>query len=149
MPGDDFPVFGNQHRIGESEAFDRRGDLLNLGLAVTPRVARVRPKRSDRYVLDRGTEFSHAKAPKSRDCRFFKICASGTTETDRCEIADQVGGMLTAVAAAGGCAITPHDHRAASGCRSSCRAITCSNISQYVFIARCHNMLLIQTCYCC
>ena len=97
MPGDDFPVFGHQHRIGESEAFDRRGDLLNLGLAVTPRVARVRPKRSDRYVLDRGTEFSHAKAPKSRDCRFFKICASGTTETDRCEIADQVGGMLTAV----------------------------------------------------
>jgi hypothetical protein len=62
MPGDDFPVFGNQHRIGESEAFDRRGDLLNLGLAVTPRVARVRPKRSDRYVLDRGTEFSPPKA---------------------------------------------------------------------------------------
>ena len=55
MPGDDFAVFGNQHRIGESEAFDRRGDLLNLGLAVTPRVARVRPERSDRYVLDRET----------------------------------------------------------------------------------------------
>jgi hypothetical protein len=34
MPGDDLAVVGNQHRIVETEALDRRRDLLDLSLAM-------------------------------------------------------------------------------------------------------------------
>jgi hypothetical protein len=47
MPGDDLIVVGNQYRIAETEALDRRCDLLDLSLAMTPRVTRVGLKRAD------------------------------------------------------------------------------------------------------
>src|SRR2546426_444554 len=66
MPGDDHTVVGNQHRTVEAEALDRRCDLLDLSLVMTPRVTRVGLKRSDRNVFDRGSEFSHTGTQKSR-----------------------------------------------------------------------------------
>jgi hypothetical protein len=45
MPSDDLTVIGNQHRIVEAEAFDRRCDLFDLCLAMTSRVSRIWLKR--------------------------------------------------------------------------------------------------------
>src|SRR5438105_3899133 len=41
MPSDDLAVVGNQHRIVETKALDRRRDLLDLSLAMTSRVSRI------------------------------------------------------------------------------------------------------------
>src|SRR6516162_7482556 len=83
MPGDDLIVIGNQHRIAETEALDRRSDLLDLSLAMTPRVTRVGLKRSDRNVFDRGSEFSHNRHPKIACSEWSKtgdaaICIKGS-----------------------------------------------------------------------
>jgi hypothetical protein len=40
MAGDDLAVVGNQHRIVETEALDRRRDLLDLSPAMTSRARR-------------------------------------------------------------------------------------------------------------
>jgi hypothetical protein len=67
MPSDDSTVVGNQHWIAETEALDRRRDLLDLTLAMTPRVTRVRFKRSDRNMLDCWIELSHAGHQKLQE----------------------------------------------------------------------------------
>jgi hypothetical protein len=67
MAGDDLTVVGNQHWIAETEALDRRRDLLDLTLAMTPRVTRVRFKRSDRNMLDCWIELSHAGHQKLQE----------------------------------------------------------------------------------
>src|SRR5215216_5415763 len=66
MPGDDLIVSSNEYGIAETEALDRRRDLLDLSLAMTPRVTLVGPKRSDGNMFDRGREFSHVDTKKLR-----------------------------------------------------------------------------------
>src|ERR1700724_4370577 len=73
MAGDDLAVVGNQHRIAETEALDRRCDLLDLSLAMTSRVSRIGLKRLDRYMLDRWTKLSHA-GRQNRECRSRPPC---------------------------------------------------------------------------
>jgi hypothetical protein len=52
MARDDLAVVGNQHRIVETEALDRRRDLLDLSPAMMPRVSRVGLKRLNRNMLE-------------------------------------------------------------------------------------------------
>src|ERR1700682_1509034 len=73
MAGDDLAVVGNQHRIAETEALDRRCDLLDLSLAMTSRVSRIGLKRLDRYALDRWTKLSHP-GRQNRECRSRPPC---------------------------------------------------------------------------
>ena len=60
MAGDDLAVVGDQHRIAETKALDRRRDLLNLSLAMSARVSRIGLKQFNRYIFDRWPEMSHA-----------------------------------------------------------------------------------------
>src|SRR5215208_3941478 len=64
MPGDDLVVPSNEYGIAETEALDSRRELLDLSLAMTPRVTLVGPKRSDGNMFDRGREFSHVDTQK-------------------------------------------------------------------------------------
>src|SRR5215218_93469 len=66
MPGDDLVVPSNEYGIAETEALDQRRDLLDLSLAMTPRVTLVGPKRSDGKMFDRWREFSHVDTQKLR-----------------------------------------------------------------------------------
>src|SRR4029077_17347474 len=78
MAGDDLAVIGNQHWIAETEALDRRCDLLDLGAAMTSRVSRIGLKRLNRYTLERWIELSYQElqAPNRFNISFNINCAN-------------------------------------------------------------------------
>jgi hypothetical protein len=83
MAGDDLTVIGNQHGIVEAKLFDRRRDLLDLTLAMAPRVTRVRFRRSDRNMLDCWIELSHAGHQKLQEPNDPSNCARFATSRRR------------------------------------------------------------------
>jgi len=72
MTGNQLPVLIDQRRIRPAPFEDRCADLVEVGLAVKPRIVRIRYQPLDRSVLDSGGRPRPCNARRCRPARYTR-----------------------------------------------------------------------------